>query len=74
MQLTAPLVLPIHGEVSPKATEGLGCSWPGHWSSPFMGRCRRRRRRGLDAADRALDPPHPWGDVAAGDGGASMQL
>src|SRR5690348_9282336 len=39
-----------------------------------MGRCRRRRRRGFDAASRAIGPPHSWGGVAAGDGGAWMQL
>src|SRR5260370_40992015 len=51
------LVLPIYGEVSAQPTEGLTGPphlWGGvgaadggaNWSSPFMGRCRRSRRRG----------------------------
>src|SRR5438132_12141852 len=53
-------VLPIHGEVAPKAPEGLVvlCTV----SSPFMGRWRRRRRSGSlgFAACRA----HSWGGGA----------
>ncbi len=43
---TAGSVLPIYGEVSAKPTEGLRDVYSLALSSPFMGRCRRSRRRG----------------------------
>src|SRR5260370_40861654 len=66
------LVLPIYGEVSAQPTEGLTGPphlWGGvgaadggaNWSSPFMGRCRRSRRRGLLVlpSSQAPTPPPP---------------
>src|SRR5438477_12659171 len=49
-------VLPIHGEVAPKAPEGARCAL--QRVLPFMGRWRRRRRRG--ALGLAACPPDAW--------------
>src|SRR5207248_9415290 len=43
-------VLPIHGEVAPKAPEGLMC----FATCPIHGRWRRRRRRGSSALPGAV--------------------
>src|SRR5438105_8139306 len=57
---------PVHGEVAPKAPEGLVVLC--NVSSPFMGRWRRRRRRGSCALQRV-----PFmGGGAEGAGGARV--
>src|SRR5438132_2042483 len=61
-------VLPIHGEVAPKAPEGARCAL--QRVLPFMGRWRRRRRRGSLCF--ATCPPHSWGGGAEGAGGAHV--
>src|SRR5437660_3854842 len=61
-------VLPIHGEVAPKAPEGARCAL--QRVLPFMGRWRRRLRRGSLCF--ATCPPHSWGGGAEGAGGARV--